>query len=120
MQRGNMQFIDLRAQYLDLKSAIDLRIKSVLDHGQYIMGPEVQELEEKLAKYTGAKHVITCANGTDALQLAMMALKVGPGDAVFTTTFTFFASAEVIALAGATPVICRHRRADLQYLSPKA
>ncbi|KZZ40369.1 aminotransferase DegT, partial [Oleiphilus sp. HI0118] len=75
-----------------------------LDHGQYIMGPEVQQLEEHLADYVGAKHVLTCANGTDALQLALMALDVKPGDAVFCPTFTFFASAEAISFVGATPV----------------
>ena len=99
-----MQFIDLQAQYQALKERIDSRIQAVLDHGQYIMGPEVRELEENLSDYVGVKHCISCANGTDALQLAMMALEVGPGDAVFTTTFTFFATAEVIPLVGATPV----------------
>ncbi|WP_440054171.1 DegT/DnrJ/EryC1/StrS family aminotransferase [Pseudoalteromonas sp. T1lg65] len=99
-----MQFIDLAAQYQELKSKIDARIQNVLDHGQYIMGPEVKELEQKLASYVGVKHAITCANGTDALSLALMALDVRPGDAVFCPTFTFFASAETIAFAGATPV----------------
>ncbi|RZF79189.1 DegT/DnrJ/EryC1/StrS family aminotransferase [Pseudoalteromonas sp. CO325X] len=99
-----MQFIDLAAQYQHLKSKIDARIGQVLQHGQYIMGPEVRELEEKLAEFVGVKHVITCANGTDALTLALMALDVGEGDAVFCPTFTFFATAEVIAYEGATPV----------------
>lgn len=99
-----MQFIDLQAQYQHLKQRIDKRIQDVLDHGNYIMGPEVQELEEELAAYVGVKHAITCANGTDALQLCMMLLEIKPGDAVFCPTFTFFATAEVIALAGATPV----------------
>ena len=99
-----MQFIDLAAQYQHLKDKIDARIHKVLDHGQYIMGPEVQELEEKLAEYVGVKHAITCANGTDALSLALMALEVGKGDAVFVPTFTFFASAETVAFANATPV----------------
>ena len=99
-----MQFIDLKAQYNHLKVRIDQRIQKVLDHGQYIMGPEVSELEEKLAEYVGVKHAIGVANGTDALQLALMALNVGPGDAVFVPTFTFFASAEVVPLVGATPV----------------
>ena len=99
-----MQFIDLAAQYQHLKTKIDARIKTVLEHGNYIMGPEVQELEESLAKYVGVKHVITCANGTDALTLAMMVLDMKPGDAVFCPTFTFFATAEVIAYEGATPV----------------
>lgn len=99
-----MQFIDLAAQYEHLKIKIDARIKSVLDHGHYIMGPEVQELEEELAKYVGVKHAISCGNGTDALTLAMMVLDIKPGDAVFCPTFTFFATAEVIAFEGATPV----------------
>lgn len=99
-----MQFIDLAAQYQHLKEKIDARIKTVLAHGKYIMGPEVQELEQKLAEYVGVKHVITCANGTDALQLALMALDIKKGDAVFCPTFTFFASAESIAFNQATPV----------------
>ena len=99
-----IQFIDLAAQYQHLKTKIDARIKKVLDHGHYIMGPEVQELEEELAKYVGVKHAITCGNGTDALTLAMMVLDIKPGDAVFCPTFTFFATAEVIAFEGATPV----------------
>lgn len=99
-----MQFIDLKAQYQHLKKKIDSRIQTVLDHGQYIMGPEVQELEDRLAEYVGVKHAITCANGTDALQLALMAMEIGPGDAVLCPTFTFFASAEAIAFVGATPI----------------
>jgi dTDP-4-amino-4,6-dideoxygalactose transaminase len=99
-----MHFIDLEAQYLHLKEKIDARIHKVLDHGQYIMGPEVQELEDQLAEYVGVKHAITCANGTDALTLAMMVLDIKEGDAVFCPTFTFFATAEVIAYEGATPV----------------
>lgn len=99
-----MQFIDLEAQYRHLKDKINYRIQKVLDHGQYIMGPEVQELEQKLAEYVGVKHAITCANGTDALTLAMMVLGIKEGDAVFCPTFTFFATAEVIAYEGATPV----------------
>jgi dTDP-4-amino-4,6-dideoxygalactose transaminase len=99
-----MQFIDLQAQYQHLKQRIDKRIENVLNHGKYIMGPEVQELEQNLAEYVGVKHAITCANGTDALQLCLMVLGIKPGDAVFCPTFTFFATAEVIALAGATPV----------------
>jgi dTDP-4-amino-4,6-dideoxygalactose transaminase len=99
-----MQFIDLAAQYQHLKARIDQRIQNVLDHGQYIMGPEVKELEAKLAEYVGVKHAITCANGTDALTLALMAMDIGEGDAVFVPTFTFFASAEAVAFAKATPV----------------
>ena len=99
-----MQFIDLAAQYRSLKSRIDARIQSVLEHGQYILGPEVNELEDRLADYVGVKHAITCANGTDALQLALMALGIKEGDAVFCPTFTFFASAEAISFVGATPI----------------
>lgn len=99
-----MQFIDLAAQYQHLKDKIDARIQAVLNHGHYIMGPEVQELEEKLAEYVGVKHAITCANGTDALTLAMMVLDIKEGDAVFCPTFTFFATAEVVAYEGATPI----------------
>ena len=99
-----MQFIDLAAQYKHLKEKIDARIQAVLDHGKYIMGPEVQELEEKLSEYVGVKHTVSCANGTDALTLALMVLDVKEGDAVFCPTFTFFATAETIAFEGATPV----------------
>ncbi|MCF2857417.1 DegT/DnrJ/EryC1/StrS family aminotransferase [Pseudoalteromonas sp. SMS1] len=99
-----MQFIDLAAQYQHLKDKIDARIQTVLDHGKYIMGPEVQELEKQLSDYVGVNHTITCANGTDALTLALMVLDVQEGDAVFCPTFTFFATAETIAFEGATPV----------------
>lgn len=99
-----MQFIDLSAQYQHLKSKIDKRIQGVLHHGKYIMGPEVFELEERLSEFVGVKHAITCANGTDALTLSLMALDIGEGDAVFCPTFTFFATAEVISFAGATPI----------------
>ncbi|WP_394249769.1 DegT/DnrJ/EryC1/StrS family aminotransferase [Vibrio profundi] len=99
-----MHFIDLEAQYNHLKERIDTRIHAVLQHGKYIMGPEVFELEERLADYVGVKHCITCANGTDALTLSMMALGIEDGDAVFCPTFTFFATAETIAFANATPV----------------
>ena len=97
-------FIDLAAQRRRLGSRIDRAIASVLDHGQFILGPEVTELERRLAEFSGAKHAITCANGTDAIQLVLMALDIGPGDAVFVPGFTFVATAEVVALAGATPV----------------
>lgn len=99
-----MEFIDLKAQYNHLKERIDNRISAVLNHGHYIMGPEVQQLEEKLADYVGVKHAITCANGTDALQLVMMAFDIDEGDAVFVPTFTFFATAEVVSYAKATPI----------------
>ena len=97
-------FIDLKTQYQELKSEINERIQLVLDHGQYIMGPEVKELEERLAGYTGAKHCITVASGTEALLISLMALAVKPGDEIITTPFTFVATAEVIVLLGATPV----------------
>ena len=97
-------FIDLKAQYQALKHEIDARIHKVLDHGQYILGPEVAELEDKLAQYTGAKHCITVSSGTDALLLSLMGLGIGPGDEVITTPFTFVATAEVIVLVGAKPV----------------
>lgn len=99
-----MQFIDLKGQYQRLKSEIDSGIQRVLDHGQFILGPEVYVLEEKLAAYVGAKYCISVANGTDALQIALMALGVGPGDEVITPGFTYIATAEVVALLGAKPV----------------
>ena len=99
-----INFIDLKSQYKTLKSRIDDRISSVLDHGSYILGQEVLELEKKLADYVGVKHAVTCANGTDALSLCMMVLDVKTNDAVFCPTFTFFATAEAIAHSGATPV----------------
>ena len=97
-------FIDLKTQYQALKPQIHARIERVLEHGQYILGPEVRELEERLAAYTGAKHCITVASGTEALLISLMALGIGPGDEVITTPFTFVATAEVIVLVGATPV----------------
>jgi len=99
-----MEFIDLKSQYLRLKAQIDAGIQRVLDHGQYILGPEVDELEERLAAYTGSKYCISVANGTDALQIAQMALGIGPGDEVITPGFTYIATAETVALLGATPV----------------
>lgn len=100
----SIQFIDLKSQYQALKASIDHRIHAVLDHGQYIMGPEVAELEARLAAYTGARNCITCASGTEALLMSLMALDVKPGDEVVTTPFTFVATAEVIVLLGAVPV----------------
>jgi UDP-2-acetamido-2-deoxy-ribo-hexuluronate aminotransferase len=100
----NLPFIDLRAQYAALKEQIDARIQRVLDHGQYIMGPEVAELEQRLATYTGAKHCITVASGTEALLISLMALDLNPGDEVITTPFTFAATAEMIVLLGGKPV----------------
>ncbi|MDP3171787.1 MAG: DegT/DnrJ/EryC1/StrS family aminotransferase [Polaromonas sp.] len=99
-----MEFCDLKSQYLRLKADIDAGIQRVLDHGQYILGPEVAELEEKLTAYTGARHCISVANGTDALQIAQMALNIGPGDEVITPGFTYIATAETVALLGAKPV----------------
>jgi UDP-2-acetamido-2-deoxy-ribo-hexuluronate aminotransferase len=97
-------FIDLKTQYQALKPQILARIDAVLEHGQYIMGPEVKELEDKLEGFTGAKHCITCASGTEALLMSLMALGIGPGDEIVTTPFTFVATAEVIVLLGAKPV----------------
>jgi UDP-2-acetamido-2-deoxy-ribo-hexuluronate aminotransferase len=97
-------FIDLKTQYQALKPQIQARIDAVLEHGQYIMGPEVKELEDKLAAYTGSKHCITVASGTEALLMSLMALDIKPGDEIITTPFTFVATAEVIVLLGAKPV----------------
>ena len=99
-----MQFTDLKAQYAALKPAIDARLQRVLEHGQYIMGPEVKELEDRLAAFTGTRHCIGVASGTEALLIAMMALDIGRGDEVITTPFTFAATGEMIVLLGATPV----------------
>jgi UDP-2-acetamido-2-deoxy-ribo-hexuluronate aminotransferase len=100
----NIPFIDLKTQYQALKPQIQARIDAVLEHGQYIMGPEVKELEDKLAAFTGAKHCITVASGTEALLMSLMALDIKPGDEIITTPFTFVATAEVIVLLGAKPV----------------
>lgn len=97
-------FIDLAAQQDRIRPQIEAGIARVLAHGQYILGPEVSELEERLVAYTGAAHCITCANGTDALQIALMALGVGPGDEVITPGFSYIATAEVVALLGARVV----------------
>src|SRR5512133_1872732 len=99
-----MDFIDLAAQQRRIIGDVSANISRVLAHGQYINGPEVRQLEETLAAFVGAKHAVGCASGTDALLMALMALDIGPGDAVFTTPFTFVATAEVIALVGATPI----------------
>lgn len=99
-----IDFIDLKAQQARIKDRIDVGIARVLAHGQYILGPEVAELEEKLAIYVGARHCISVANGTDALQIAQMALGIGPGDEVITPGFTYIATAETVALLGAKPV----------------
>ena len=99
-----MKFIDLGAQQKTIRAKIENRVLNVLDHGRYIMGPEVFELEEKLAEYVGVSHCITCASGTDALLIPLLAKGIGQGDAVITTPFTYIATAEVIALLGAEPV----------------
>lgn len=100
----SLPFIDLKAQYQALRDPINARIQQVLDHGQYILGPEVAELEGKLAAFTGAAHCITVASGTEALLMSLMALDLKPGDEVITTSFTFVATAEVIVLLGGKPV----------------
>ena len=99
-----MEFLDLKTQQSRIRKPLEKRIKKILDHGAYIMGPEVFELEEKLADYCGVKHAISCSSGTDALLIPLMAWGIGPGDAVFTTPFTYVATAEVISILGATPI----------------
>ena len=99
-----MEFLDLKTQQKRIRKSLEKRLGTILDHGAYIMGPEVYELEGKLADYCGVKHAISCSSGTDALLIPLMAWGIGPGDAVFTTPFTYVATAEVIALLGATPV----------------
>jgi dTDP-4-amino-4,6-dideoxygalactose transaminase len=99
-----MQFIDLITQKNRIRESLLCRIEAIVDHGQYIMGPEVFELEKQLAAYVGTKHCVSCSSGTDALLMPLMAKGIGPGDAVLTTPFTFVATAEVISLAGASPV----------------
>jgi UDP-2-acetamido-2-deoxy-ribo-hexuluronate aminotransferase len=99
-----MQFIDLKRQYALHKEAINAAIQDVLDSGRYIMGPQIQELEEQLADYVGVRHCITVGNGTDSLEIALRALDIGPGDEVITVPFTWISSAEVILLVGAKPV----------------
>jgi dTDP-4-amino-4,6-dideoxygalactose transaminase len=97
-------FIDLAAQQARLRGNIDAAIAKVLDHGQYIMGPEVARLESRLAEFAGSAHVISCSSGTDALLLGLMAKGVGPGDAIIVPTFSFAATAEAVALLGAVPI----------------
>lgn len=99
-----MEFIDLKSQYKKLKSEIDSNIEKVLNDGHYIMGEEIKTLEAELAKYVGVKYCLTCANGTDALQIGLMAFGVKQGDAVFVPSFTFYSTAEVVSLVGATPI----------------
>ena len=99
-----IEFIDLQAQQARIRDSIEAGIRRVLEHGQYILGPEVAELEERLAAFVGARYCITCANGTDALQIAQMALGIGPGDEVISPGFTYIATAETVAQLGARPV----------------
>jgi UDP-2-acetamido-2-deoxy-ribo-hexuluronate aminotransferase len=99
-----MQFIDLKRQYQSIEGSINKRIAAVLNHGNYILGPEIRELENVLAEYVGARYCLTCASGTDALLLPLLAYGIGPGDAVFVPSFTFIATAEVVSLLGATPI----------------
>jgi UDP-2-acetamido-2-deoxy-ribo-hexuluronate aminotransferase len=99
-----MEFIDIKSQYLKIKQDIAVSVQRVFDHGQFILGPEVAQLEDALTQYTGAKHCISVANGTDALQIAQMAIGVGPGDEVITPGFNYIATAETAALLGAKPV----------------
>lgn len=99
-----MQFVDLKTQYKQLQTEIDAGIRSVLEHGQFIMGPEIAQLETSLAKYVGVKHCITVSSGTASLEIALRALKIGLGDEVITVPFTWISSAETISLVGATPV----------------
>jgi len=99
-----LPFIDLSSQFKRIQSEVEQRVITVLRSGQYILGPEVSEIEDKLAEFAKVKHAISCSSGTDALIIALMAKGVGPGDAIFTTPFTYFATAEVIALLGATPI----------------
>lgn len=103
---GPIPFIDLRTQRLRLGDRVDQAVHRVLEHGKFILGPEVSELESRLAAFAGAKHAVTCGSGTDALLLALMAWQIGRGDAVFVPAFTFAATAEVVALLGATPIFC--------------
>lgn len=100
-----MKFLDLKTQQKRIRKPLEKRINKILDHGAYIMGPEVFELEEKLADYCEVKHAISCSSGTDALLIPLMAWGIGPGDAVFTTPFTYHATAEVVSILGATPVL---------------
>jgi UDP-2-acetamido-2-deoxy-ribo-hexuluronate aminotransferase len=99
-----IDFIDLKTQQKKIRESVEKRIARVLDHGSYILGPEIKELEEVLSRFVGIKHCVSCGNGTDALLMALMAYDIRPGDAIFVPSFTFVATAEVVALAGATPV----------------
>ncbi len=104
MSATSYPIVDLKSQYQRLEQRIQARVSAVLESGQYLFGPEVRELESRLAAYTGAHHVVACANGSDALQIVMMAEGIGPGDAVFVPAMTFLATAEMVVTLGATPV----------------
>ena len=116
---SSVPFIDLKTQYKALKESIDSRIMKVLESGAYINGPEVAELEQKLAAHTGVKHALACASGTDSLLIPLMALGIGPGDEVITSAFSFIATAEVIVLAGAKPIFVDIQK-DSFNIDPKA
>ena len=108
-----MQFIDLNSRHQLIGTNINARIQKVMDHGQFILGPEVRELEEKLARYTGAKHCVTVSSGTDSLLIALMALGIGVGDEVITVPYTWISSDEVIKQVGATPVFVDINKDDM-------
>ncbi|MFZ4771946.1 MAG: aminotransferase class I/II-fold pyridoxal phosphate-dependent enzyme, partial [Ferruginibacter sp.] len=102
---NKIQMVDLKSQYIKIKAEVDAGIQEVINNTQFIKGPQIKVFEENLAQYLNVKHVIACANGTDALQIAMMALNLKPGDEIIIPVFTYVATAEVIALLGLTPVM---------------
>ena len=99
-----MEFIDLKRQFNEIEHKVTESIQNVLSHGKYIMGPEIEKLEDNLSNYVGSKYCVSCSSGTDALLMSLLAINIKPGDAVLTTPFTFIATAEVISLLGGTPV----------------
>src|SRR5690625_163892 len=111
-----MQFIDLQAQYTRYQEEIDSRMRAVLEHGRYIMGPEVKELEEKLAGFTGTNHCIAVSSGTQSLEFALRALEIGPGDEVITVPFSWISSAEVIMLVGRPLSLSISMRAPITWI----
>ncbi len=119
MKDSKIAFIDLAAQQARIRPQLDSALQRVLDHGNYVQGPEVAAFELALCQYTGVPHVLGCADGTDALTMVLMALNVGPGDAVFVPSFTFISTAEVVALRGATPVFVDVRE-DTYNMCPKS
>ena len=111
-----MQFIDLKTRQKLIREEVDERIKEVLEHGQFILGPEVSDLERRLAWLIGCvKHCVTVSSGTDSLLIALMALEVGPGDEVITVPYTWISSAEVIAPPRCNPSLCRCSRGHLEH-----